>query len=218
MKPNPSCRRRRPGRADDGAGARLLRPAVPAVRGRRRASRSDTKAGTVLTRTLEAFRRYGVADQVLAKALRVDEIGDVERATNTARPSVQHRRCSARTPAIPSSSTCRSTISSRSCIARIDERQPGAVHLQHRLTSFRATRRRRGRDLRDARRPARGRGLVSARLRRRAQHGARAARHAGRRGVARRPLPPGRRQGRSRRRRIRATIPISPISPTRRNG
>src|ERR1700745_3113087 len=49
----------------------------------------DTKAGTILTRTLEAFRRYGVADAVLAKALRVDEIGDVERATNTARPSVQ---------------------------------------------------------------------------------------------------------------------------------
>src|SRR2546430_12673274 len=49
----------------------------------------DTKAGTILTRTIEAFRRYGVADQVLAKALRVDEIGDVERATNTARPSVQ---------------------------------------------------------------------------------------------------------------------------------
>src|SRR5260370_41587537 len=49
----------------------------------------DTKAGTILTRTLEAFRRYGVADQVLAKALRVDEIGDVERATNQARPSVR---------------------------------------------------------------------------------------------------------------------------------
>ena len=29
----------------------------------------DTKAGTILTRTLEAFRRYGVADGVLAKAL-----------------------------------------------------------------------------------------------------------------------------------------------------
>src|SRR4029077_18665693 len=48
-----------------------------------------TKVGTVLTRTLEAFRRYGVADQVLAQALRVDEIGDIERATNKARPSVQ---------------------------------------------------------------------------------------------------------------------------------
>ena len=30
---------------------------------------SDTKAGTILTRTLEAFRRYGIADEVLAKAL-----------------------------------------------------------------------------------------------------------------------------------------------------
>ena len=37
---------------------------------------SDTKAGTILTRTLEAFRRYGVVDEVLANALRIDEIGD----------------------------------------------------------------------------------------------------------------------------------------------
>lgn len=49
---------------------------------------SDTKAGTILTRTLEAFRRYGVADGVLARALRLDEIGDIERATNRARRSV----------------------------------------------------------------------------------------------------------------------------------
>lgn len=39
----------------------------------------DTKAGTILTRTLEIFRRYGVADEVLAKALRVDEIGEIDR-------------------------------------------------------------------------------------------------------------------------------------------
>jgi 3-(3-hydroxy-phenyl)propionate hydroxylase len=50
---------------------------------------SDTKAGTILTRTLEAFRRYGVADEVLSKALRVDEIGDIQRATNIARSSVR---------------------------------------------------------------------------------------------------------------------------------
>src|SRR5688572_57901 len=42
----------------------------------------DTKAGTILTRTIEAFRRYGVADEVLARALRVDEIGGLDRATN----------------------------------------------------------------------------------------------------------------------------------------
>ena len=41
----------------------------------------DTKAGTILTRTLEIFRRYGVADEVLARALRVDEIGEIDRQT-----------------------------------------------------------------------------------------------------------------------------------------
>src|SRR5262249_3376210 len=46
----------------------------------------DTKAGTILTRTLEAFRRYGVAEAVLAKALRVDEIADVARPTRRGRP------------------------------------------------------------------------------------------------------------------------------------
>ncbi len=42
---------------------------------------SDTKAGTLLSRTLEIFRRYGVADAVLAKALRVDEIGEIDKRT-----------------------------------------------------------------------------------------------------------------------------------------
>jgi 3-(3-hydroxy-phenyl)propionate hydroxylase len=41
----------------------------------------DTKAGTILSRTLEVFRRYGVADEVLTKALRVDEIGEIDRST-----------------------------------------------------------------------------------------------------------------------------------------
>jgi 3-(3-hydroxy-phenyl)propionate hydroxylase len=42
---------------------------------------TDTKAGTILARTLEVFRRYGVADAVLEKALRVDEIGEIDRAS-----------------------------------------------------------------------------------------------------------------------------------------
>ncbi len=41
----------------------------------------DTKAGTILSRTLEIFRRYGVADEVLAQSLRVDEIGEIDRRT-----------------------------------------------------------------------------------------------------------------------------------------
>jgi 3-(3-hydroxy-phenyl)propionate hydroxylase len=50
---------------------------------------TETKAGTTLTRTLEVFHRFGVADKVLTKALRVDEIGDVDRASNTARYPVK---------------------------------------------------------------------------------------------------------------------------------
>ena len=96
----------------------------------------DTKAGTILTRTLEAFRRYGVADQVLAKALRVDEIGDVERATNTARPSVQTALLSddTRYPFVINMPQHHLEPILR---AAIDGRSPGALHLQHRLTSFR---------------------------------------------------------------------------------
>ena len=49
----------------------------------------DTKAGTTLTRSLEAFRRFGVSEGVLSRALRVEEIGDIELATNQNRNPVQ---------------------------------------------------------------------------------------------------------------------------------
>ena len=45
----------------------------------------DTKAGTTLSRTVEIWRRYGVADAILAKALRVDEIG--ERSSGRVEPA-----------------------------------------------------------------------------------------------------------------------------------
>lgn len=41
----------------------------------------DTKAGTTLSRTLEIWNRFGAADAILAKALRVDEIGEIDRAS-----------------------------------------------------------------------------------------------------------------------------------------
>jgi 3-(3-hydroxy-phenyl)propionate hydroxylase len=50
---------------------------------------SDTKAGTTLSRTLEIWNRYGAVDGILAAALRIDEIGDIDRATNTPRASVR---------------------------------------------------------------------------------------------------------------------------------
>jgi 3-(3-hydroxy-phenyl)propionate hydroxylase len=50
---------------------------------------TDTKAGTTLSRSLEIWRRYGAAEALLSRAMRVDEIGDIDRATNRARRPVQ---------------------------------------------------------------------------------------------------------------------------------
>ena len=96
---------------------------------------SDTKAGTILTRTIEAFRRYGIADEVLAKALRVDEIGDVERATNIARPSVRADLLADETRypfVINMPQHHLEPILHRG----LNERHPGCVHLRHKLVSF----------------------------------------------------------------------------------
>ena len=49
----------------------------------------ETKAGTQLTRTVEIWQRFGVADKMLSKAMRVDEIGDIDRATNMTRSTVK---------------------------------------------------------------------------------------------------------------------------------
>ena len=98
---------------------------------------TDTKAGTILTRTLEAFRRYSVADRVLARALRVDEIGDIERVSNAARPSV-------RTDLLTEDTSYPFVINMPQhhlepiLYEALEERCPGAVCLQHRLISFRA--------------------------------------------------------------------------------
>src|SRR5690606_36388590 len=99
---------------------------------------SDTKAGTTLTRTIEAFRRYGVADQVLAKALRVDEIGDVERATNTARPSVSVDLLSEETR-YPFVINLPQHHLEPILHHSLEEKCPGTTHLQHKLTSFTQT-------------------------------------------------------------------------------
>ena len=50
---------------------------------------TETKAGTTLTRTLEIWQRFGAGSEILKKAMRVDEIGDIERATNKRRDAVQ---------------------------------------------------------------------------------------------------------------------------------
>ena len=52
---------------------------------------SDTKAGTTLTRTLEILNQYGAAEGVLAEALRVEEIGEIDRKTNSTTNSIHTR-------------------------------------------------------------------------------------------------------------------------------
>jgi len=57
----------------------------------------DTKAGTTLSRTLEVLRRYGVADEILAVSLRIDEIGEIDRSTGQTRTPVRLDALSAET-------------------------------------------------------------------------------------------------------------------------
>src|SRR5579875_3540511 len=48
----------------------------------------ETKAGTVLTRTLEVLHRYGALAGVLRASLRIDEIGHIDRCTNQLEHSI----------------------------------------------------------------------------------------------------------------------------------
>ncbi|SPA47827.1 Monooxygenase FAD-binding [Cupriavidus taiwanensis] len=95
----------------------------------------DTKAGTLLTRTLEAFRRYGVADDVLARALRVEEIGEIEREANLARQSVRTAvlRDETRYPFVVNLPQHHLEPILRAAVERVPQ---GSLHMQHRLESF----------------------------------------------------------------------------------
>lgn len=48
----------------------------------------DTKAGTVLTRTLEVLDRYGALEPVLRASVRIDEIGETDRSTDVPQQSI----------------------------------------------------------------------------------------------------------------------------------
>lgn len=95
----------------------------------------DTKAGTILTRTLEVLDRYGALDPVLAAAVRIDEIGELDRATNESTGSVRTERLleDTRWPFvinIPQHEL------EPLLEARLTELAPGALRMGHRLTSF----------------------------------------------------------------------------------
>lgn len=95
----------------------------------------DTKAGTVLTRTLEVLHRYGALDDVLRASLRIDEIGDLDRATNTARASVLTGALTedTRFPFVINIPQHELEPVLKDALDRI---APGALQMSHRLTSF----------------------------------------------------------------------------------
>jgi len=95
----------------------------------------DTKAGTILTRTLEVLARTGTVDRVLAQALRVEEVGDLDRATG--RPMRTLRTGVIRDDtAYPFMINMPQHHLEPLLAEALEEAAPGALRLQHRLTGL----------------------------------------------------------------------------------
>ena len=96
---------------------------------------TETKAGTTLTRTLEIWHRFGASDEILKRAMKVDEIGDIERATNRARSSVNLGvlKDETRFPFVINLPQHDMEPALSSCLARATG---GSLHYRHRVTAF----------------------------------------------------------------------------------
>jgi 3-(3-hydroxy-phenyl)propionate hydroxylase len=95
----------------------------------------DTKAGTVLTRTLEVLHRYGALTDVLRESLRIDEIGDIDRATNKPSASVRTGELTEDTR-FPFVINIPQHELEPVLRAALDRNAPGALRMGHRLTGF----------------------------------------------------------------------------------
>lgn len=95
----------------------------------------DTKAGTILTRTLEVFARYGVIDPVLNASMRLDEIGEIDRATNASTGGVRTHLLTddTRYPFVINIPQHHLEPVLRD---ELERRAPGALHMSHRLVGF----------------------------------------------------------------------------------
>ncbi|WP_067179482.1 FAD-dependent monooxygenase [Microtetraspora niveoalba] len=95
----------------------------------------DTKAGTVLTRTLEVLHRYGALPEVLRASLRIDEIGEIDRVTNEPTLSVRTGELTedTRFPFVINIPQHHLEPVLRGAFER---RAPGALRMAHRLTGF----------------------------------------------------------------------------------
>ena len=95
----------------------------------------DTKAGTTLSRTIEVFDRYGVAEQVLARSLRIDEIGDLDRETGESLHSVKTWLLERETRH-PYVVNLPQHYMEPILAEALAERQPGALRMGHRVSGF----------------------------------------------------------------------------------
>jgi 3-(3-hydroxy-phenyl)propionate hydroxylase len=92
---------------------------------------TDTKAGTTLSRSLEIWRRFGVASSVLRRSMRVDEIGDIDRETNEPRRTV-HLSVLARETRFPFVIN----LPQQDMEPALAEPVRDSLHLSHRLVRF----------------------------------------------------------------------------------
>ena len=132
---------------------------------------TETKAGTTLIRTLEVWQRFGAADRILSKAMRVDEIGDIERATNRKRDAVKLHllRDETRFPFVINLPQSDMEPALRDSLAELEIRKDPSSASPHRLHAACGPRDARARH---AGRPKDIRRQLSSGLRRRTQHGA----------------------------------------------
>jgi len=96
---------------------------------------TDTKAGTVLTRTLEVLDRYGAVEPVLEASLRIDEIGELDRATGQSTGSVLTSALIEETR-FPFVINIPQHELEPVLADELERRAPGTLRLRHRLEDF----------------------------------------------------------------------------------
>lgn len=96
---------------------------------------TDTKAGTVLTRTLEVLDRYGVVDEVLKTALRIDKVADIERGTGQVIREIRTEVLSGDTR-FPFLVNIPQHYLEPILARELERRAPGCLHMEHELLGF----------------------------------------------------------------------------------
>ncbi|GAA1328117.1 FAD-dependent monooxygenase [Leucobacter albus] len=95
----------------------------------------DTKAGTVLTRTLEVLARYNALDPVLRASVRIDEIGETDRSSDVPQKSILTANLADETQ-FPFVINIPQHHLEPVLHDRLDALAPGTVRMRHRVTGF----------------------------------------------------------------------------------